>query len=74
MKPPALIHRTRGPNPEKSFFGPSSAIILLNVSIMPLYLNSALDDDSIILVLTTSNGVVNPAAMPPAIEPHKADS
>mmetsp|Transcript_8093 Transcript_8093/g.19916 ORF Transcript_8093/g.19916 Transcript_8093/m.19916 type:complete len:203 (-) Transcript_8093:225-833(-) len=70
--PPIDIHMTLGCIPLKNTDRPSSRINLSNTSRAPVYGTPCLSDPSINLVFITSNGVVNPAAIPPETDPHAA--
>lgn len=72
MKPPMEIQITRGASPENKPGNPSLAAIDLNTEVMLLsaYLPPLMS--RICLVLATSKGLVQTAAVVPAKEPHKA--
>jgi len=70
--PPIDIHITRGCIPLKKTAFPSSFAKRCTTSPTPKYGTPNLSVPSINRVLTTSNGQVSAAAIPPATEPHAA--
>lgn len=68
IAPPKAIDVIRGTAPANKACGPSSFSIACKQLTMPEYCPGLW---VISLVFTTSSGVVRPAAMPPAAEPHR---